>query len=292
MRLAFIHGINNEDNSAESIRENWWAAIEEGWRKLGLTPKSCPPIDVGYYANVLAEAVAGRHPGAIAQGGNEASRSAALDFLRAYQEAARISDEELSLALEMSGRRPDVVEQGRLLEYMVDVAAAIETVLPRHGKFLADRFLVQAGHYIEDAGLASQIGLIVRKAVFDNRDGPVVLVSHSLGTVVSYKLLAEARQETRQVPLFITLGSPLGIGMMKRILPVRTTVPAPPIGTWVNGFRQDDFVSLGRALVKGALGFDGVVNISEGLVEEDDKHSISAYLKSPPICARIHDALS
>jgi len=144
---------------------------------------------------------------------------------------------------------------------------------------------------VEDPGLAAQIGVIVRKAVFDGHDEPVLLVSHSLGTVVAYKMLAESRVATRQVPLFVTLGSPLGIGMMQQILPPRRTIPNPPIGQWLNGFRQDDVVTLGRPLIPGTLGLDGITNVSDGLIEEPDKHSIHAYLKSPPICGHIYGML-
>lgn len=292
MRLAFVHGINNEKNTPDSIREAWWTAIEEGWHDLGLTPKTRPEIDVGYYGKVLADAVSGRKPDAVAQGGTAESHAAALEFLRTYQKAANISDEELARALEeTTGRPPEVVEQGRLMEFLVDVAATLEKIVPDKGRFLADAFLMQAGHYVDDAGLAAQIDLIVRKAIFDGRDDPLILISHSLGTVVAYRLLAAQRQAERDVHLFMTLGSPLSVAMMKDILPPRATFPRPPIEKWVNGFREDDFVTLGRPVSSTSLGFEGVENIHEGLVEEPNKHSIAAYLRSGPICARIHQGL-
>lgn len=109
--------------------------------------------------------------------------------------------------------------------------------------------------------------------------------------LVSYRLLADPALRTRSVPLFVTLGSPLGIGMMRSILPPRQTIPDPPIGRWVNGYRRDDFVALDRPLDTTTIGLSGVENITDGLTEESDKHSVLAYLKSPKICARIHDAL-
>jgi hypothetical protein len=39
MRLAFVHGINNEDITPEDIENVWWEAILRGWQDLGLTPK-------------------------------------------------------------------------------------------------------------------------------------------------------------------------------------------------------------------------------------------------------------
>jgi hypothetical protein len=214
-------------------------------------------------------------------------------FLDAYLLAAGIEEAEVRTALRADGvEDPEVVEQGKFQEMLVDVAGTIEKMLIGRGKWLASKFLKQATHYIEDPGLAAQIGLKVRKAIFDHHAEPTLLVSHSLGTVVSYRLLAgDTKVANREVPLFITLGSPLGIGMMRAILPPKASMPTPPIGTWVNGYRRDDFVTLDRPLGPDNIGYDGVTNIADGLIEEDDKHSIEAYLRSAPIAARIHDAL-
>ncbi len=291
MRLAFIHGINNEDNTAESIAEDWWNSLEYGWQNSGLEIPEKPEISVGYYADVLADALNGQKPGAVAQGGSETSRSSALEFIRAYQDAAGISDEEVDAELAQMGKQKDIVDQGRAMEFFVDVAEALERILPGHGKFIADRFLRQAGLYIEDEGLAEQIDEIVKHAVFGDNKDPVVVVSHSLGTVVAYRVTMQPENQTRTIPLFATLGSPLGIGMMQRVIHRRIAFPEPPISTWTNGLREDDFVTLGRNLDKSNLGFDGINNISNNLIERSDKHSVNAYLESKPICSAIHAAL-
>lgn len=231
MRLAFVHGINNEGNTAESIAEYWWSAIVDGWKSIGLTPRRRPEIDVGYYGKILADAVAGRRPGAVAQGGTPASRSHGKEFLEAYIEAAGIGDEELKAALIADGvAQPEAIEQGRIQEFLVDTASTVERLLPGRGRWLAKRYLVQAAHYVEDSGLAAQIGVTVRKAIFDAHRDETVLIAHSLGTIVSYRLLAsDSNLQDRSITFFLTLGSPLGIGMMRSILPPRQNIPNPPI---------------------------------------------------------------
>lgn len=293
MRLAIVHGINNEKYSPHEIKEAWWDAILEGWNKLGLTPRPQPEIDVGYYADILADAVAGRGAQASAQGGNVTTRAEGRAFLDAYLEAAGIDESYVRQALRAEGfEDPTVVEQGIFQEMLVDVAGTVERLLRDRGKWVASKFLEQATHYIEDQGLGAQIGVKVRKAILDHHNDQTLLVSHSLGTIVSYRLLAgDPKASNRQVPLFLTLGSPLAIGMMKSILPPRGKIPMPPINDWVNGYRRDDFVALDRTLDKSTIGFDGITNITEGLVEESDKHSIEAYLKSAPIAGRIYNAL-
>lgn len=293
MRLAFIHGINNEDQTAEKIEHLWWNAISAGWVDLGLPALPKPIIEVGYYGKMLADAVAGRTPNAIAQGGDSVSRAEGEALLQDYMSFYNITEKELGSELKKQGViEQEVVPQGWIQGALVDTAGAIESILSNRGQWVASGFLKQATHYIEDKGLAAQINLTVRKQIFDEHDDDLLVVSHSLGTVVMYKMLgADNRVAGRRVPLFVTLGSPLGIGMMRKILPAHAAIPNPPIEDWVNAYRYDDFVPLDRPLDKTTIGLVGVENISSGLIELADKHSVVAYLQSPPVCSRIHTAL-
>lgn len=292
MRLAFVHGINNQNETSQSIADEWWEAISAGWIDLDLPAKLRPQIDVGYYGKVLADAVKGVKPDVVAQGSDPKNRAAALAFLRAYQGKTSINDAEIRDELaDMGFDSPAAVPQGWIQKSLVSAGSAIERVLMGRGQWIASGLLPQATLYIEDEGLAAQIGLIVRKAIFDAHEEPTLVISHSLGTVVAYDLLMQERQEDREVPLFMTLGSPLAIGMMEQILPTRRDVPNEPIQKWVNAFRRDDPVTLGRPINKETLGVNGVENIDKGLIEEFNTHSPTAYLRSAPVCARIHSAL-
>ncbi|MDP5220407.1 hypothetical protein Q5Y75_24785 [Ruegeria sp. 2205SS24-7] len=293
MRLIFIHGINNEDNSSESIATDWWTALVEGWQAVGLPIPGRPEIDVGYYAKILAASIEGRDPRATAQGATAETESEARAFLDSYMQAANITNEELAEALAAEGTpMPEVVEQGLIGRGLVASAGALERILRNRGQWIASGFLPQATQYIEDRGLAREIAVTVRKEVFDGKSDPAVVVAHSLGTVVAYDLLASDRLSERTVPLFMTLGSPLAIGMMQQILPPKSNVPNPPIGRWTNAYRKEDPVALGRGITKKTMDMIGVENIHEGLVAHLNPHSIQAYLQSPPVCVRIHTALT
>lgn len=294
MRLAFVHGINNENNTPADIEADWWAAITIGWADIGLPILPKPKIDVAYYGKLLADATNGHGSDAIPQGDHSGNQEAGAAYLEELMAANNISPEEMSAELRKMGvTEEQVVPQGWIQGALVDTASAIESILINRGQWIASGGLPQATHYIENKGLAAKIGLIVRQKIFDDHDDDLLVVSHSLGTVVMYKLLASDRRVARRnVPLFLTLGSPLGIGMMQQILPARNTIPTPPIAEWVNVYRPDDFVALNRPLVENTIGLDGIENISDGLIEESNKHSVTAYLRSPPVCGRIHTALS
>ena len=84
--------------------------------------------------------------------------------------------------------------------------------------------------------------------------GPYAVVSHSLGTVVAYDVLHEIGRAI-DVPLWVTLGSPLGIEEVKDHLaedlranrPRRPTVP-PSVGLWRNFADPLDPVALDKSL--------------------------------------------
>ena len=165
--------------------------------------------------------------------------------------------------------------------------------MPDNGKSVASAFLQQAVTYIDQKGVRDRILSVVREQVFQNKTDPTIVVAHSLGTVVSYNLLVDKGLglSNRNIKLFLTLGSPLGIGMMDQITPPRASFPRPPIVRWVNGRRADDFVSLDTNIDNSNLGFSGVENIHTTMINGVDPHSIAAYLSDEKIAQLLHAAL-
>jgi hypothetical protein len=232
MRLAFIHGINNELETPASIEQTWWEALERGWDAAGLARKPRPDISVGYYADLLAGKTTSV---AVEMGPSVISTGLATGLLQEYADAAGVTGDELAAVAAEMGLPAEAVAQAFPHEgWIVNFASVLERVLPTKGKFMARLFLRQAVTYINDKVLAAQIEKKVASSIFNGKLDPVIVVAHSLGTVVTYRILASASSAHRDVPLFVTLGSPLGVRMFKSILPARGTMPAPPIGCWFN----------------------------------------------------------
>ena len=63
--------------------------------------------------------------------------------------------------------------------------------------------------------------------------GPAVVVSHSLGTVLAYDVLREPALVNREIPLLVTMGSPLGYSEIQDRVRKPLQVPAP-VGRWTN----------------------------------------------------------
>ncbi|NUL02608.1 hypothetical protein HRW07_04980 [Streptomyces lunaelactis] len=122
-------------------------------------------------------------------------------------------------------------------------------------------------------GMGQAIRDVVEEAL-DSLDGaPVVVVGHSLGSIVAYEVLTEQK---REVELFVTVGSPLAITEVQDNLQLRPAVPAGVLA-WRNASDLRDLVALDHTLRPEYAPLDRVTDL---LVTNDSKnhHGITEYL--------------
>jgi Peptidase family S41 len=124
----------------------------------------------------------------------------------------------------------------------------------------------------------------LRQAI-DAVDGPLVIVGHSLGTVVAYDVLSEARFAGRDVRALFTLGSPLGYTEIQDVVVTPLHVPTP-VQQWINVADRLDVVSLDTGL---ANDFDGAVRIVDVSVDNTspNSHAAYGYLRTHAVRSRI-----
>jgi hypothetical protein len=145
-------------------------------------------------------------------------------------------------------------------------------------------------HYLRNPGVRDMIDEGVRGAMPSGVE--TVVVGHSLGTVVAYNLLRrEAEANGWIVPLYATVGSPLAVTAIRKVLqPLKSLTP--PVGAWFNAMDPNDIVAL---YPLGPPRFDVQPTI-ENKVDVDNhtpnQHGIAGYLDDPVVAKRIHDALT
>jgi Peptidase family S41/PGAP1-like protein len=123
------------------------------------------------------------------------------------------------------------------------------------------------------------------RAELDATDAPVVVVGHSLGTIVAYDVLCEPRYAGRDVRALFTLGSPLGYTEIQDVVTTPLRVPAP-VQQWVNVADPLDVVTLDTGL---ANDFDGGGRIVDVLVDNPspNNHAVCGYLTTRAVRSRI-----
>jgi pimeloyl-ACP methyl ester carboxylesterase len=158
--------------------------------------------------------------------------------------------------------------------------------VPWLSKQLLARLTADVAAYLTRPHVTAEVNRVIAS---DLGDGPTVVVGHSLGSIVAYWVL---RTDTREVdvPLLITIGSPLGIDVVKRYLPAPLGMP-PRVRHWLNLADRRDPVALYSRLDRDTFPAE-IENVDDVHNPEDDPHGIVGYLSDTILCKRISSALS
>jgi subtilisin family serine protease len=120
--------------------------------------------------------------------------------------------------------------------------------------------------------------------------GPFVVIGHSQGSMIAYKVLAELAKADADVELFVTIGSPLGLTEVQDVLKTllktkRLAVPAC-VKAWLNVADLLDPVALDKRIGKEFKPTNGVT-IDDNLEFNKDSprhpHSGTGYLETKPV---------
>jgi hypothetical protein len=162
---------------------------------------------------------------------------------------------------------------------------------PLIGRLLAQpatrRLMHEANRYLKNRdGIGATVRNVLREELLAawRADAPVLLIGHSLGSVIAYDTLWELsrdRDAVGRVDLFVTMGSPLGTHFVQRSLAGTHELGAARyphnVGRWVNCTARGDTTALRRRLKPH---FDEMLAL--GLVESiDDIVGFDNYFRGP-----------
>lgn len=298
MRLIYIHGINNEGKSAEHIERMWSRALAQAWG-AGAPDWNKVEVRTAYYGDTLATATnswSGNSDAVAPMGPASPAEDFAPDELFALhkdlQKRLGISDEEVMQEVEATeAQAVTAMAKGPHKKWLKAIARVIEKTIPGSGPRMANAFLKQAGAYLSKPGLFDEINAMVKEQVFTPFQdiSRTVVVTHSLGTIVGYVLLRKMAAGEK-LPLFVTLGSPLGIGTVQKRIQGPFLKPRV-VTQWLNGSDPEDFVALRPELTAETFGSAAIENISDLENGHNDAHSITQYLSHTKIAHSILSAL-
>ncbi|ANN16813.1 hypothetical protein SD37_14885 [Amycolatopsis orientalis] len=300
-RIVLVHGIAQEQKSADALEAEWLPSLAGGVRLAGdaaladtLWRDARPgSARMAFYGDLFLKD--GQQGGAdeLTDGEWALAEALAAEWLRnAAISASRETDRnrartELALLTGAQGE-----EQG--------VRAAVRPVLnalvrlkpfARLGVAFAERVVVKALKqvtlYLTDE--------TIRKGVQDRvaeHLGPEteVIIGHSLGSVVAYEA---AHLHGRPLPLLLTLGSPLGLRTVvyERPRPQPPSVP-PGVARWVNLADRDDLVAARPDLTPLFPGADGVLDSGYTVDNGAKPHEAAFYLAKRRTGEAVSAALS
>ncbi|WP_245436429.1 hypothetical protein [Methylobacterium sp. V23] len=265
-----IHGLANKPPVDEKTR--WWkAAIAEGLARNEDLADAEFAFEFVYWADL-------RYEMPLA--------SDALDEpYRPYGGAGALPSEED--APKLTG--PDVL--GIVYE-------SIDRIEEATGVTLIDDLILEhrfddLWHYHVEQGFARQVRsrLIERLEAF--RDRRILLVAHSMGSVIAYDVLRLLEREapSLRVEHLVTVGSPLGLAKVKLKIEAECGVARVPnnIRHWTNLADGNDIVAVTGALAEDFVPSDAGIEVVDHRVVNDyrrptgepNHHKSYGYLRTP-----------
>lgn len=298
-RVIYVHGNGNKVR-AERLKAEWDQAlfgrdmaersVMAYWASVRY-PQPLPDTEFDEIEQVpvgAGEELAPGEEGVAPSGVNpvELQQEARGEALLEVGEAETLEDvdasTELDPWLQQLAYQADAIVEG---EETADLAPGEEALpLPRAARVAIFRALVKVtfkdvyAYFFGDSGEAMRT--VLRKAIADTT-GELIVVSHSLGTIIAYDVLREAALNGREIPLFITAGSPLAVQEVQDLVTTPLLVPTG-VAAWRNVADARDLVALDSTIRPE---YDPASRCRDFLVTNDSNnhHGIREYLSSPSI---------
>lgn len=289
-KLLLIHGRAQQRKNSKALKQEWISSFREGLRKSGLDlPIEEEDIRFPYYGDTLEQLSAGSDPAdaarVIVRGPeSEAEKEFMRDVLAEVKAEAGITDEEVLAEL-----GPEVLDRGPLnWGWVQGILKVIDRKVPFGSGASVALATKDVFDYLTKPAIRETINNGVRSAIHAGES--TVVVSHSLGTLVAYNVLREAGPGGGlKVPLFVTVGSPLGVSRIRRSV-APTTFP-PSVGSWFNAMDERDVVALYPLQPPHFQVNPAIINKTDVNNHTENRHGISGYLNDKEVAKRIHDAL-
>ncbi len=289
-KLVFIHGRAQQKKDSLALKGEWIAAFRQGLAKNNLQlPIPEQDIRFPYYGDTLDQLVAGASLADAAKviirgPQSQAERAFLQDVLEEVRKKAGITEAEID------GEIPaEVVERGPLnWGWVQGILKVIDRKIPFGSGSSVALFTRDVFEYLTKIGIRDAIETGVLQAVHPNE--PTVVVSHSLGTVVAYNILRrEGVARQWDIPLFVTLGSPLGVTKIRQSISP-TTYPECA-RRWFNAFDDRDVVALYPLEKPHFSVTPAITNKVDVQNHTENRHGIGGYLDDAVVAKTIYDAL-
>jgi hypothetical protein len=323
--LVLVHGRSQQmaaasrgDPAVEAAfvqrkKRGWLSGLAKGLTLAGLSPVDEADVYYPYYGNLFVDAIAKREKAGLARPELEVSvetrpesadtlifDSAQLLGFTPERETMTENEADAAEAAQAWRNYTEGLEFdfGPILRSRL-LRAALQYIARKTGasEVVIEGFLTDVAYYLDVEEIRSlvldEVAGAVRKAAGEH--GQVVVVAHSLGSVVGYDLFDALGSEV-DVPLFVTAGCPLGLpAVMRNVRPahsVRQQRPGPEIKAaavpWLNAYDVRDVVALVNPLASFYTG--GMRD--ERTFNGSDPHSIADYLSDPDVARPIGRALA
>ena len=287
MRILLIHGRAQGGLDKAQLKQTWIDTLERGLTAAGEQLPHGVAFDFPYYGDALDEFTARADlptPGDVVAKGPGQNR----DFERFMQSAldemyhgSGLSEAEVEAQMTTG----DVREKGpQNWGWVQAIGRTIDKRFGGAADWTINTFLKDVFLYVTRPAVQTGINRIVEDMIVDAE--PTVVVAHSLGTVVGYRVIMNNRARLNVVK-YITVGSPLGI----RSISTRLGIPENPAATgWYNAYDERDVVALNPLDNQWFPTDPAIANFAGVDNHTENRHGIIGYLDDARVARVIAQA--
>lgn len=256
MKIIMVHGTNQSNKNPETLKDIWITAFLDGVFQAGLSniPNSAK-IEFVYYGDKVNEysvkessntgiydlRTRGLHAFSLNIDGLSPDEKAILESIADNLDDKNLDDQE---TLRIDGIPKSLENEFVPFALKDRVAKAIIKITSRYPKIHTwglKKFAEEASLYLNNVNYRNEVKARLMEKIEENEDEEVVLIGHSLGSVVCFDVMRSLDPKYK-IARFISLGSPLGIPVFYNFF-VNRKKPTSLKGGWFNFYDIDDFVA-------------------------------------------------
>ncbi len=283
--IVGVHGIGQQQFGHAQLLRDWAPAVSDGVEVATGNAPVRLALDIAFYGNLFLRKVAEDGKGATGP---------SAEGLLADLDAAELSDLDEAVAeivsseeVEAAAELPPVMGIPHVPSLFQAQLRAIDAKFGAAAGVLYVGELRQVRRYLADPELKTRVdGIVAGKMTDDAASGARILVGHSLGSVAAWEFVRQHPEH--ELDLLLTLGSPLGLRMVRSRLPEQGRTGGVPqqVGSWVNVRDLGDPVACAGDLATWWPGVDDRY-VDNG---RDDAHNASRYLSKTETGSAIADS--
>lgn len=286
MKILFIHGMNQQKYTAQSLQKYWCDIFNQGINDCHISLKSPLNIQLAFYGDLITAHHLSNHFDV-----DTLLPKFLLDFHVPYfsKKPSSTLVPHISSIPTFSSQHPMPIKtQLYLASQIIKDSALREFVLllnhfPQLHESLIHRFLIETYLYLDNPTFLQEVHQRVLSCL-DPRE-EYIIVAHSLGTVIAYNLLQHIHSNYT-IRRFITLGSPLAFRVIQSKITHPIVRPMSLHGDWFNFYSRDDFLTA-FPLSDTPFNFEPPIFNQQIHTFINHPHNIIGYLQHPAVIQAI-----
>ncbi|MDO9004652.1 MAG: hypothetical protein Q7V20_14485 [Aquabacterium sp.] len=286
MRLVLVHGRDQQGKDRAELKRAWLAALDIGLSNAELPALKTMDVEFPYYGDELERLVQEIDTplvsDVLARGGLTDDRASDFRGRLLEELAASAGVTPAQINAKYSGA---ATEKGPLnWEWVQAILRALDNT--PIGRSTIDRFTRDVYVYLTYPAVQAAVNKLVESTLTEE---PCVVVAHSLGTVVTYRLLRDPACRAK-VKRLITLGSPLGVNAIRDLIKPPALANPDGLTEWFNAYDPRDVVAL-RPLDEQTWKIRPLIkNKSDVDNHTKNRHGIGGYLDDATVARWIYEA--